>query len=99
MAQAAKTLEKLGAAWADVVPSRAAEFDFPEELGYMWTVFTRLDSARTCGSTPNPITFQDILAYQKLYRIEFDEWELKLIRTLDGIRLKALYARLGNAKP
>ena len=105
MAQAAKTLEKLGAAGANVVLADAQKslksasvesFDFPEELGYMWLVFVELNAARTCGSTPNPITYSDILAYSSLLGQQFSSWEVKLIRRLDGLFLKATYARLGN---
>ena len=40
---------------------------------------------------PGPITPQDILAYQSLYRVDFSAWELEMIEAFDAIALEAMH--------
>jgi hypothetical protein len=40
---------------------------------------------------PGPVTPQDILAYQALYRVEFSAWELDVIEVFDAIALEAMH--------
>lgn len=36
---------------------------------------------------PNPISFQDILAWKNLYKVEIHDYEIEIIKRLDHIYL------------
>lgn len=63
--------------------------EVPPGVGYLWAIFTNLHRARGSGGFgPNPIGWQDILAYSTLMRIDFAPWEVEAIRALDDAFLE-----------
>lgn len=59
---------------------------FPKALGYVWRAYLRL-RRRTAGgfSGPQPVSWDDILAYTRLF--DLAPWEIELIERLDDIYL------------
>ncbi len=62
----------------------------------IWEAFRRIGRSMTING-PGPITAQDILAYQTLYRVEFSPWELEVIESFDAIALEAMYKKIDAA--
>jgi hypothetical protein len=62
----------------------------------IWEAFRRIGRSMTING-PGPITAQDILAYQTLYRVEFSAWELEVIESFDAIALEAMYKKIDAA--
>lgn len=66
----------------------------PPELEWVWGVFLELDMARGSGGMgPAPISFSDIWCWCQLNRARLDRLEVRIIKQLDAIRLKAAYGR------
>ena len=42
---------------------------------------------------PDPITPQDILAYQQLHGVTFTPWELEMIDAFDAIAIEAMHMK------
>jgi len=60
----------------------------PPEMLYLWGIFVDLNSGRTYGMSPNPLTFTDIAAYAALTQVDFRAWEVSLIKQVDLLWLK-----------
>lgn len=57
---------------------------FPLDLGYLWSMFTELHSARNSnGTSPHGITFLEIGAYCALTGYNVRPWEVEVLRKLD----------------
>lgn len=64
--------------------------EFPTPLGYVWSSFVSLNSARTGGfSGPNPITYQEIQAWKELTNAPITPREVDAIKRLDKAYLNA----------
>jgi hypothetical protein len=61
--------------------------EIPKSLLYVWHWFIKLHSTRSAGMGLNPINFQEIYSFCKLYGIIMSEWEIDLIRQLDSTAL------------
>jgi hypothetical protein len=52
-------------------------------------VFLDLNNTRgSNGFGVNPINYQELYSYCKLYNLELDEWEIELIKRLDSVVLE-----------
>ncbi len=60
--------------------------DFPRLLSHIWSAFISLSGARTSGfSGPNPITFEQILAWKQVTEYPLEPWEAEAVKRLDRI--------------
>lgn len=59
----------------------------PDELRYVWDLFTRLSRRRSYGFSVNPIGFSDIAGLCQVERIELNSWEIEAIEALDDLWL------------
>ena len=59
----------------------------PQSLIYIWAWFVKLHGTRSSGMSINPVSFQEIYSFCKLYGIIMSEWEIDLIRLLDNAAL------------
>lgn len=67
--------------------------EVPEELknlptlppcaDYIWELYHKLSSTRTCGMSINPISYSEIYYYTKLAGIKLSEWEIDAIISID----------------
>ena len=62
--------------------------ELPESMQFVWKYFLDLNSKRGGGFGPAPISYQEILAYFTLHRIEFNTFEVSLIDSLDRLMLE-----------
>lgn len=53
-----------------------------------WKYFIDLNNSRQSGMGVNPISYQEMFSYFSLYKIEPEEWEILIIKTLDNIAIK-----------
>jgi len=60
--------------------------DFPRLLSHVWSAFISLSNSRTSGfSGPNPITYEQILAWKQVTEQPLEPWEVEAIKRLDNI--------------
>lgn len=59
----------------------------PFELEYIWTWFTRLNKRRQNGMDVNPLSSQEILAWQARHQVQMDPFEQDVIDRLDDLFL------------
>lgn len=62
--------------------------DPPPLMENVWSAFVDLNMSRQSGMGPNPITFQEIVAWSKLYNTPLRPWEVTAIKRLDMIFIK-----------
>ena len=55
----------------------------------VWGYFIRLHNSRQSGMSANPISYQEIYAFDKLYRLGLHNWEIDAIVALDRVALTA----------
>jgi len=62
--------------------------EWPIEGRPLWEAFCRM--GRPVGASgPGPLTSQEILAYQQLWGVQFNRWELEVIHMFDSIAMEA----------
>jgi hypothetical protein len=62
--------------------------EWPKEGRPLWDAFCKM--GRPAGvSGPGELTSQEILAYQQLWGVQFNRWELEVIHMFDGIAMEA----------
>lgn len=62
--------------------------EFPTLLLHIWSAFISLSNSRTSGfSGPNPITYEQILAWKQVTEQPLDPREVEVIKKLDNIYL------------
>lgn len=62
--------------------------EFPMLLSHIWSAFISLSNSRTSGfSGPNPITYEQILAWKQVTEQPLDAWEADVIKRLDILYL------------
>lgn len=70
----------------------------PPAAANVWEYFTELDGARgSNGFGPNPLSYRDIDAWQRVTQQALDPWELKTILRLDGLFMTA-YAKANQGQ-
>ena len=85
----------------DQTGKRPAELDvadLPVEVAYIWEYFVRLNTKRTNGGmAPNPISDEQVLAWQTRHRIRLDPFESGCIDALDQVYLASSSEKSSNA--
>lgn len=65
---------------------RLQELECPYELFHVWVVFQTLCATRSSnGFGPNPLSYQEILAYMQCGGIELDDEEIEILKQIDII--------------
>jgi len=65
--------------------------DFPFLVQHLWVAFLSLSSGRTAGfSGPNPITYEQILAWKELTQTPLSPREVDAIKRLDLVYLRVM---------
>lgn len=86
--------DQLNSVWRQtgVKPKQLDELkELPESCTELWKIFIDLHNARQSnGFGMSPLTYSDISAYAHLYKIEFEEWELTLLRMFDQAVLQII---------
>lgn len=68
-----------------------APVDFPLSLSSIWSAFISLHSTRTAGfSGPNPISYNEILAWKVLTQSPLQSWEIDVVKKLDQTYMKVM---------
>lgn len=100
--QAMMSAAELGISWLDErFPAPADPLDPPFEWEGVWETFRELSLGRSCGMSPNPISWLEIRSYCDLTGIVLTGFELLAIRKLDALWLRVMgesYANLGTAQ-
>lgn len=60
----------------------------PSSCLHVWNWFCQLDGSRQSGMAPNPISYQEILAFFTLFDVFPEEWEVQLIKDFDSEAMK-----------
>jgi hypothetical protein len=65
--------------------------DFPMVISHVWSAFIALSKTRSMGfSGPNPITYEQILAWKKLTSTPLDAREVETVMSLDTIYMRVI---------
>ena len=65
----------------------------------MWRIFRQLSAARGSGMMgPQALTFSDIDAWQRLYRLRLTPWEVDVLRELDDVLIAHYATRAAERK-
>lgn len=79
---------------------RPAQLDIvrlPVEVAHIWEYFLRLNAKRTNGGmAPNPISDEQVLAWQTRHRIRLDPFESDCIDALDQVFLSSSSEKSSN---
>lgn len=59
-----------------------------DAVAYLLGYFQQLSTARQCGMSLNPLSFGEIEAWFRLYRLSWEAWEIDVIKQLDLIYLQ-----------
>ena len=62
--------------------------ELPEQYIFLWNDFVNLASTRSSGFGISAISYSEIQAYADLYGIEYDPWQLDVLRKFDNIALE-----------
>lgn len=66
--------------------------EFPDLLGHIWAAFLVLSRQRQQGfSGPQPISFQDMIAWKELHKSHLSPRDFEVIELLDRIYLGVAY--------
>lgn len=72
-------------------PEGLAGPPFPSRYVHLWDAFLDLHSGRSYSSSgANPISWSDILAWDTLTQTGLQEWEVRVIKTLDALWLRVM---------
>lgn len=52
-------------------------------LHHVWSIFIQLHSGRSYGMSANPLSYGDILDFQKATGINLSSYEIEIIKALD----------------
>ena len=65
--------------------------DFPMALSHVWSAFLALSRSRSMGfSGPNPVTYEQTLAWKKLTGTPLDAREVETVMSLDTIYMRVI---------
>jgi hypothetical protein len=62
--------------------------EWPKAGRPLWDAFCKMGRPASV-SGPGELTSQEILAYQQLWGVQFNRWELEVIHMFDGIAMEA----------
>ena len=62
--------------------------ELPQEFIFLWNDFVNLSSTRPSGFGISAISFTEIDAYARLYNIEYDPWQLDMLRKFDSVAMQ-----------
>lgn len=54
----------------------------------VWNYFIQLNNSRQSGMSINAISYQEIQAFNLLYKLDLADWEVEAIVALDRVALK-----------
>jgi len=67
--------------------------EFPTLLSYVWSAFISLNNTRSSGfSGPNPITYEQVLAWKTLTGSEVSPKEVELIMKIDRVYMQVYHS-------
>jgi hypothetical protein len=72
--------------------------EFPDELDYLWGHFVRLSGRRQSGMGANPLTYQEVEAYERKSLARLSAWDVSVIMRLDDAVL-GVWARNHKSAP
>lgn len=76
---------------------RLQSMDCPYDCFHVWTVFQALCTTRSSnGFGPNPITYQEIIAYMQCGGIWLDSEEIDILKQIDVIYMDKMNAFLSK---
>lgn len=87
-----ETLEVVARMKGGAIPQEGINpVEFPDELGHVWRWFLDLNASRQPSGMGGicAITYPDMLSYFSLRREHPTQWEMDLIKRLDGIALES----------
>lgn len=67
----------------DELEAELAVPPMPDELGYIWNAFLRLNARRSVGFALEPITFLEIESFMRLTGLRLQPWEVRIIEEID----------------
>lgn len=71
-----------------IMPPQLDVPPIPYELEHVWGYFSQLNAKRTCGAmSANPISDEQIMAWQRRHRITLSPFEGECIDALDQVYL------------
>jgi hypothetical protein len=74
-----------------IKPDELVEVDCPEGIKHVWGHFLELHRSRGMGAaSPNPISYQDILAWSQLTKNDPTPFEVSCLTSLDALWLSTL---------
>lgn len=71
----------------------------PGGCEFVWDVFSELNITRQAGFAPNPITYQEILAWVQLTGLMLEPWEVSALKQLDVAFLDEAGKKINRKKP
>jgi hypothetical protein len=72
-------------------PPDLIEPPFPDRTAHIWQAFVDLHSGRSYSANgPNPLTWSDMQAWAALMGLDLKEWEIRVIKALDGVWLQVM---------
>lgn len=64
---------------------------FPTRYAYIWEMFLSLHTGRSYHEGgPNPLSWSDIGAWDRLLHVGLKDWEIRAIKALDALWLRTL---------
>jgi hypothetical protein len=64
---------------------------FPDRYAHIWNAFLELHTGRSYSSNgPNPLSWSDIEAWDRLFKQNLQDWEIRAIKALDLIWLRVM---------
>lgn len=80
-------LEKVAAATKRRPKELDAHGVCPSGFDAVWDAFLKLSRRRQCGMGPQPISYVDMDAFQRLHGITLAPWQVEAIELADGLWL------------
>ena len=64
---------------------------FPDRYAHVWSAFLEIHTGRSYSSNgPNPLSWADIEAWDRLFKQGLKDWEIRAIKALDLVWLRAM---------
>jgi hypothetical protein len=83
-------LERVAAVTGEV-PEELHGPPFPDRYAHIWNVFLEIHTGRSYSANgPNPLSWSDIRAYDSLFSLSLQDWEIRAIKALDLVWLRAM---------
>lgn len=73
------------------VPEELCGPPFPDRYGHIWSAFTEIHAGRSYSANgPNPLSWTDIDAWNRLFSQDLKDWEIRAIKALDLVWLRTM---------